>query len=126
MKNRLRKVLKGFGFAFSGISNSFKTEINFRIHVGATFIALLMGVVFRLSIIEWLWIVLAICLVLAAELMNTAIESLANIISPDFHPLIKKAKDAAAGAVLIIALFAFIIAVIIFGAKVVNLISYPV
>jgi len=115
-------MIKGIGFAFSGILQSIKTEANFKIYLYAIIFVIAMGLFFHLSLFEWLWVLLATCLVIAAELMNTAMESLANIVSPDFHPLIKKAKDAAAGSVLIMAFFALITAIFIFAPKIINLI----
>lgn len=116
-KESSNKFLKGFGYAFSGIRDTFKTEINFRVHFFAMILALFLGLVFSLSVFEWLWIFLAIALVMAAELFNTALEALANLISLDFNPLIKKAKDAAAAAVLIVSIFALLIGLFIFIPK---------
>lgn len=112
------KFFKGFGYALLGISDTFKTELNFRIHVVAMLIAVGLGLFFSISMQEWLWIFLAIALVMALELMNTALEALANLVSSDFHPFIKKAKDAAAAAVLIVSIFALLVGGIVFIPKV--------
>ena len=66
---------------------------------------------------EWLWILLSIALVLAAELFNTALESLANLVSLEFQPLIKKSKDASAAAVLVVSILALLVGVFIFIPK---------
>jgi len=119
MKPLKPSVYRSFYCAFAGIGNSIKSEINLKIHIFAAALAIGMGLFFKISSSEWLWIFLAIFLVLAAEIMNTAIESLSNLVSPDYHPLIKKTKDAAAGAVLLIAIFALICGLIIFLPKII-------
>lgn len=116
-KGKINKFLKGFGYAFSGIRATFKTELNFRIHFFAMVIALLLGLTLSLSLFEWLWVFLAIGLVLAAELFNTALEALANSVSLEFHPSIKKSKDAAAAGVLVISILALVIGLFIFIPK---------
>ena len=82
--------------------------------VGAGFFA-------RLSGAEWCWIVLAISIVWTAEALNTAFEFLADAASPNFHPLVRDAKDVAAGAVLITAIASVVIAVVIFWPHVMTL-----
>ena len=109
--------MKGFGYAFSGIRDTFKTELNFRVHFFAMVVALILGLIVSLSSFEWLWVFLAIALVLAAELFNTALEALANLVSSEFHPLIKKSKDASAAAVLVISILALLIGLFIFIPK---------
>lgn len=112
-----------FGYAFSGLKQTYLTESNFRFHVVVAVLVLLAGWLFQISSNEWLWILLAITLVLAAELLNTALESLTNIASPQIQPLAKKTKDAAAAAVLLCALFALGAGIVIFGERVLALIS---
>lgn len=118
-KNKgVSKFVKGFGYAYSGLVHTFKTELNFRVHFFAAIVVSLFGLFFRVSFFEWLWIFLSIALVMAAELFNTAIEALANNISLSFDPFIKKAKDAAAAAVLLVSVFAFLVGVFIFIPKI--------
>lgn len=118
MKKGSYKFLKGFIYAFSGIRDTFKTELNFRVHFFAVILAVFLGFVFSISAFEWLWIFLAIALVMAMELINTAIEALSNLVSLEYHPLIKKAKDASAAAVLVVSVFALLIGLFIFVPKV--------
>ena len=113
----MKVFLRGFSFAFSGIRDTFKTELNFRFHFFAMLAAIVLGFVFALSREEWLWIGLAITLVMATELMNTGIEALADLVSTEYHPLVKKAKDASAGAVLFCSIFAIIIGASVFIPK---------
>lgn len=114
----MNKFFRGFGYAFSGIRDTFKTELNFRFHFFAMLIALFLGFVLSISMQEWLWVLLAIALVMALELMNTALEALANLVSLEFHPLIKKTKDAAAAAVLIVSVFALLVGGVVFIPKI--------
>lgn len=117
MKQSSRNFIKSFGYAFSGIRDTFKSEYNFKVHLVVTIITLFLGIILSLSVFEWLWVFLAIALVCAAELFNTALEALANFVSPEFHPLIKKSKDAAAAAVLVISILALLIGLFIFIPK---------
>ena len=112
-----KRKLTAFADAFRGILETFRSEWNFKVHVIAACTALAMGLWASLSIQEWFWIFLCIALVFALELVNTAIEAAIDLVSPQYHPLAKKAKDAAAGAVLVVAFFAFIIGLLIFGPK---------
>ena len=91
--------------------------MNFQIHLFATILVGIAGWYFQLSGNEWLWIVLAIGLVLVAELLNTAIELLVDLVSPEFNVKAGKVKDVAAGAVIVAALISVIIAAIIFIPK---------
>lgn len=112
---------RSFTFAFHGIVRAYKTQQNFKVHLLATFFALVLATILKVSPMEWLWITLSIALVLGAELMNTAIELLADRVSVERHPLIRGAKDCAAGAVLLMAVFALVCGCVIFLPKIVKL-----
>jgi diacylglycerol kinase len=112
------KFFKGFGYAFSGIRDTYKTEPNFRFHFFAMILVILLGLLLSISGVEWLWVFLAIALVMAMELINTALEALADSTSAKYNPLIKKAKDAAAAAVLVVSIFALLIGICIFVPKI--------
>jgi len=120
----MKKFIRGFGYAFKGISYAAKTQLNFRVHLVATLLAVFMSYALHISANEWQWIILCIALVLAAELFNTAIEFLTDLVSPDYNEIAGHVKDASAGAVLIIALFALITGAIIFLPKLLVLIHY--
>lgn len=113
----MRRLIKSFGYALSGIAYTVKTQMNFQIHLLAMVLVGIAGWYLQLSGSEWLWIVLAIGLVLVAELLNTAIELLVDLVSPDFNVQAGKVKDVAAGAVIVAALISVIIAAIIFIPK---------
>ena len=112
--------LRSFTFAWAGILALLKTQHNMRIHLAAAVAVAGCGVWAGLSPTEWCVIVLAIMAVWTAEACNTAIEFLADSVSTDYHPLIGKAKDVAAGAVLIAAVGAIVIGVILFLPRVLS------
>jgi diacylglycerol kinase len=107
--------LKSFRHAFHGITLMLRSQHNAWLHAVASFCILVMGGLFRLSDGEWCWIILAIMAVWTAEALNTALEFLADAASSEFHPLVKKAKDVAAGGVLISAMGSVIIGLLVLG-----------
>ncbi len=111
---KLKEVVASFGYAFNGICLFFKNERNAKIHAAAAILVLLLGFYCNLKNTEWLWVALAITLVLASEMMNTAIEGICNKISPQRDTDIKIIKDISAGFVLIASFFALAVAAIIF------------
>ncbi len=112
--NALGRQVRSFGYAFRGIYLAFRSERNFRIHVAATCIAVAAGLYVGLSLLEWGLVVLAIGLVLAAELVNTALERLADAVSEGKHSrAIGDVKDISAAAVLLCAIAALAIGVLI-------------
>ena len=109
--------VKSFKHAFAGIWTLVATQHNAWIHVAAMVAVVVCGVFAKLSAMEWCVVVFAVAGVLMAEAFNTALEFLADVAHPDFHPLVKKAKDVAAGAVLIAAIGAAVVGVVVFGGK---------
>jgi diacylglycerol kinase (ATP) len=95
-----------------------RSEVHLQFHAAATVLVLGLGIYFQLSPTEWALVALAVASVWAAELFNTAIETLTNLASPGYHPLAGKAKDVAAGAVLLAALGAVVVGGLVFGPKV--------
>ena len=105
----LKQMFKSIGVAFDGIIDLIKSENNAKIHVISTIVVILVGLKLQFLAIEWLWISLAIAGVWVAELINTAIEKLTDLISPEQNPIAKKVKDYAAGAVLVMAIWAIFV-----------------
>jgi diacylglycerol kinase (ATP) len=103
-----------FAHAWRGVVYLIASQPNARIHLAAAAGVIAVGVYFELSRWEWAWLILAIGLVLAAEAMNTAIEALADALSPEFNAGVGRAKDVAAAAVLILALTAALIGALVF------------
>ena len=116
-KFSISQRLKSFVYAFNGLKILLREEHNARIHLLVAMLAVVLGFVLEISQGEWLAVVLCIGLVMALELVNSAIENLADFVSPEKQELIKKTKDLAAGAVLSGAICAFVIGAIIFLPK---------
>ena len=111
------KFLKGFTYAFDGLRYCFRTQVNFRVHLAITILALILGIFLSLSWLEWALIATIIVLVLAAEMVNTMVESLVDLVTQQYHPLAKTAKDVAAGVVLLTAIGAAAVGLLIFLPK---------
>ena len=105
----LKQMFKSIGIAFDGIIDLIKSENNAKIHLISTIVVIIVGFKLQFLAIEWLWISLAIAGVWVAELINTAIEKLTDLISPEQNPIAKKVKDYAAGAVLVMAIWAIFV-----------------
>lgn len=110
--------LRSVRYAVRGVRIMMATQHNAWIHAVATIAVITLGVVLRLSAAEWSWVVLAIMSVWTAEALNTAFEFLTDVASPEFHPLAEKAKDVAAGAVLLAACGAVAIGLLVLGPHV--------
>ena len=110
-----RDLLSSLDFALTGIFTAFQEERNMRKHAVTSLLVVLAGFVFQVSKIEWLFLLLSIFLVIAFEILNSAIENVVDLASHyHFSMLAKKAKDMAAGAVLVVSLFAAVTGLIIF------------
>ncbi len=113
MKNRFL----AFVFALRGIKHGWKREVHLRVHTLAAIVAIMLGYFLRVNLWEWCVVLLSIGIVISAELMNAAVERLADRITKEQDPLIGQAKDLAAGAVLIVSLGALAVGMIIFVPK---------
>lgn len=113
----IKSRIKSFGYAFKGLKTMLKEEPNFWIHLLAALMVISAGFWFKITAYEWIAVLFAIAMVLAAEIFNTAIENLSDAITKEQNPHIKKTKDLAAAAVLITTIFALIIGLIIFLPK---------
>ena len=114
-KFSLSSRVRSFRYAVRGIGLMLKSQRNAWIHAVATVAVVVFAFLFGVTRSQWCWLVLAIVVVWTAEALNTALEFLADFASPEFHPLVKKAKDVAAGAVLISAIGSVIIALFVLG-----------
>ena len=113
-----KKRIKSFGYAFKGIATLFSTQPNAWIHLIALFVVSAAGFFFEINTTEWCLIALTSAAVLSAEAMNTAIEFIVDLVSPQYHDLAGKAKDVAAAAVLITALGAIVVGFLVFFPKI--------
>jgi undecaprenol kinase len=114
-------LMKSFSFAINGIRLAIKQERNIRIHLSVSIVVFVAGIAFSISTVQWLFVLFAIGGMIALELMNTAIERLVDLVTLEFHPLAKQAKDLAAGAVFCYAIMSVIIGIIIFGPYILRL-----
>jgi diacylglycerol kinase (ATP) len=120
----MKKLLRSFGYAFKGVAYATTTQLNFRIHLVATALAIALGCFLHISTNEWQWIALCITIVLVTELFNTMIEALVDFVSPGFNETAGRVKDMAAGTVVIAAAFALLTGIIIFLPKLLLLINH--
>ena len=111
---QLKDIARSFACALTGVQYAIRSQRNMRIHTVAALLAMMTGWLTAITRMEWLILILTIAAVLVAELFNTALEALVDIVSPTYHPLAKAAKDAAAGAVLVAAAASLIVGGIIF------------
>lgn len=109
--------IKSFKYAFAGLKHFFIHEHNGRIHLFAAILTISLSFYLRISRLEWIVILLVITAVFTAEILNSAIEKLADVVSPAIHPKIKIVKDLAAGAVLVSAIFALVVGAMVFLPK---------
>jgi len=117
----VRKRLSSFKYAIKGIQLLIKYEHNTRIHLFATFCVVIAGIILKVRIVEWSLLVIVIGMVYIAEIFNTVIEHLTDLISPQFNKNAQIIKDLGAGGVLISAIIAFIIGLVIFLPKILAL-----
>lgn len=110
-------MMKPFLYAIAGVVAAVKGERNMRIHLVAAFAAVSLGAWLGLSACEWAAVVVCCALVMSLECLNTAVEAAVDLASPEIHPLAKKAKDCAAGAVLIAAIGSSVVGCIVFAPK---------
>ncbi|WP_139994370.1 diacylglycerol kinase family protein [Paenibacillus paridis] len=111
----MSKFIRSFGVAIAGIGFALRTQSHMRFHAVAAIIACCLGFIVSLQPLEWAIILVAIAVVISAEMINTAVEQAVNLASPTIHPVAKIAKDVAAGAVLFAAVISAIIGLLILG-----------
>lgn len=120
-KFSIKKRIKSFSYAWDGIKTLFAEEHNARIHLAVTLVVITLGLAFEISSSEWIVICLIVGLVFACEILNSAIENICDLVSPNYNEYVKKAKDLGAAATLVSAIVAIIIGLFIFAPKFYNL-----
>jgi diacylglycerol kinase len=123
-KSAWANFITGFSYAFSGLWYALRTQRNARVHVAAALLVIIVGIILHVSPLEFAMLFVAITGVFIAEMFNTVIEVCVDLVSPNYHPLAKIAKDMAAGAVLLSAMLAIVIALFILGPHIWMLISH--
>ncbi len=114
-RGEFAKFIAGFGYAFAGLWYALRTQRNVRVHLAVAILVTLVGVLLRVSALEFALLYVAIAGVFIAEMFNTVIEICVDLAKPEYHPLARTAKDVAAGAVLLSALLAVVIGVFVLG-----------
>ncbi len=117
----LKKFFHSFTYPIKGLKYAYRNEQNLAVDVGISLLVLIAGVIFKLEKTEWLVVILTIGAVISLELINTAIEAVVDMVTEEYHPLAKVAKDTSAAAVFVIAIVAAILGLIIFLPKVISL-----
>jgi diacylglycerol kinase len=116
-------VAKSFTYAFEGVKTAFKNEPNLRIHVYFAVLALMFGAVLGLSAPEWLLLAFTIFYVITLELLNTVLEAIVDLVSPEIKGAAKVAKDVSAACVLLAAGLSVVVGVILFLPKIIALLA---
>jgi diacylglycerol kinase len=118
----IKKFFLSFTYAIKGLKYAYRNEQNLAFDIGMSILVVIAGFLFKVSISEWALLALTIGIVLSLELINTAIEAVVDLVTEDYHPLAKVAKDTSAAAVFICAIASVIVGLIIFLPKIINLI----
>lgn len=121
-KFSLKSRLQSFRFALNGLRSLLKYEHNSRIHSVAAIAVIILGLLMKIDLTEWSFLIIVIGMVFITELLNSSLESFADSLKPEWNDLIGKAKDYSAAAVLIAAIISLVVGVIIFVPKLFNLI----
>ena len=114
----MKSEIKSFSHAINGIKYAISCEKHLRFHLFAAVLVIAAGWFFTISFTEWCLVILSMGAVITAELINTALEQLVNLVSPQQHPIAGRVKDVAAGAVLVISMVAAIVGLMVFIPKV--------
>jgi diacylglycerol kinase len=117
MKTEWLRLRSSFRYAATGIAHLFRHERNARIHLALAVLAVLLALLLGFSRLEWAVLAMTIGFVFVAEALNTAIEAVIDLVSPDFHLQARVAKDVSAGAVAMAAIVAVVIALFLFLPK---------
>lgn len=120
LKNRQKRLFNSFKYAFNGFKSAFKTEQNLEIHILISIVVVIMGFIFKISLIEWCICLSLFALVIGAELMNTALEHTVDLLEPHYNESAKIVKDTSASFVLVFAILSVIIGSIIFIPKIIE------
>jgi diacylglycerol kinase len=120
----IKRFFRSFKYSVEGLDYAYKNEQSLLIHFLVAALVIFMGFFFHISVTEWLFCVCMFGIVMGAELLNTAIEAVVDMVMPDIHPLAKIAKDTASAAVFILAIMTAIVGLTIFLPKVFNLLGW--
>lgn len=117
----IKKFLLSFTYPIKGLKYAYRNEQNLTVDVGMALIVVIFGFLFRIETWEWAVLIITVGIMLALELVNTAIEAVVDLVTEEYHPLAKVAKDTSAAAVFVFAIVSIIIGLIIFLPKLIGL-----
>lgn len=117
------KFVKSFGYAFEGIAEAFREGRNFKVQLCFAVAAVVLGLALAIDPVEWAVVAVCIGVVLGGECANTSIEAIVDLVSPEYNDLAKRAKDCAAGAVLVCSIASLFVAAFIFLPRIIALLS---
>lgn len=117
----MNRFFKSFMYSVAGLKYAYKYEQSMLIHVFITTLVIIGGILLNISMLEWILVIVLMGTVMGAELLNTAIEAVVDLVSPDYHDLAKISKDTASAAVFIFSLSAGIVGLLIFIPKIIAL-----
>ena len=117
----IKKFVNSFKYPIKGLRYAYKNEQNLFVDVIVALIVVALGIIFKISSFEWALITITLGLVISAELFNTAIEAVVDLVTEKYHPLAKVAKDTSAAAVFVLAIVAVVEGLIIFLPKIINI-----
>lgn len=121
IKSKVKRIRNSFKYAGTGIFSAFKTELNMQVHLCMMLLVILCGIIFNISVAEWRLCIILFGVVIGAEIFNTAIETVVDLVMPNINEKAKLAKDLSAGAVLVITISAAIVGLTIFIPKALEL-----
>ncbi len=113
----MHRLSKSFGYAFQGLHTALREEPNFRIHLFFAITAMILGILLGLKQLEWIVLMFTIFFVIILELLNTVLEAIVDLVSPDFKPAAKVAKDVSAACVLTAAFMSILVGFMLFAPK---------
>lgn len=116
-----KRFLRSFKFSYDGLKYAYRFEQSMTLHLVCTILVIILGIWLQISPLEWAVCIIGVGLIMALELLNTAIEAVVDLASPEIHPLAKIVKDTASAAIGMYCLIAFIAGCFIFGPKIIAL-----
>lgn len=119
----IKRFLKSIKYSFDGLLYSYRYEQSFWIHGFCVLLALILGFIFKIKLSEWAIIFIALGIILALELINTAIEATVDLVTDEIHPLAKIAKDCGSAASFVMSIVSIVISLFVFGPYFLDLIS---
>lgn len=114
---------RSFLFALQGFRTALRQERNIKVMLAGGAFAVAMGLILRIDAVSWPIVLVCCGMVIAAELLNTAIETVVDLVSPEFHPLAGQAKDIAAAASWVLSLTAAVVGVIVYASALIRLLA---